>query len=448
MSRQITPSNKITLTDIQANAGHGGKLIFTDYQGQQAALLIRDNRLKAIQFLPEQQSKVGAVYIGKVKKAVRNLDAYFVEIGAKTREICFLSKKDAAYPFLLNRAYDGRILEGDEFPVQVIKDAQKTKQPSVTTLISLSNDYFAISVGETRTGYSNKFSPEEKKRLMKLMEDPKWSLLPLKLPLQPDGSEKKLPVGMVVRTQAANPEDTQALYDRFEQLSGRFFHLFESALHRTCFSCLEAPKAPWQAVFEQLAYPYEYDEILTDNALIYNCMLASDMLPGDKSLRLYDELQSEQLPLSKLYGLESKIQGALDRRVWLKSGGYLVIDQTEALTAIDVNSGKYEAGKGTEEAFFRINMEAAEEIAIQLRLRNLSGIIIVDFINMKEKAHQDKLLNAMRHFVNSDRQKTAIVDMTPLGLVEITRKKGAKTLSEQIKQQERKPYHGTGIKAF
>lgn len=435
MSRQITPANKITLTDIQANAGHGGKLIFTDYHGQQAALLIRENRLKAMQIFPKQQSKVGAVYIGKVKNAVRNLDSYFVEIGGMTREICFLSKKDAAYPFLLNRIYDGRILEGDEFPVQVMKDAQKTKQPSVTTRISLSNDYFILNVGETRTGYSSKFSPKEKKRLMQLVRNPEWSLPSIKLPYQSADTKRKLPVGIVVRTQAAGLEDDQALYSQFELLVSRFRDLFQSSLHRTCFSCLVPPPAPWQTALEQLAYPYEYDEILTDSASVYHQLQADGTLSAGKSLRLYDEKQSVQLPLSKLYGLESKIENALERRVWLKSGGYLVIDQTEALTVIDVNSGKYEAKKGMEEAFCRINLEAAEEIAVQLRLRNLSGIIIIDFINMKEQAHRNELLNYLKQLANNDRQKTTVVDMTPLGLVEITRKKGYKTLAEQIKQK-------------
>lgn len=428
MSRLIIPAKKIELSDIQASAGIGGKLLFTDYHGQQAALLIQNNRLKAARFFPKEQSKIGAIYICKVKNSVPNLGAYFVEIGGNEREVCFLSKKDAAHPFLLNRPYDGRILEGDEFPVQVTRDAQKTKQASVTTLISLSNDCFAISVGSTRTGYSNKFSKEEKACMQHLMRCEEFVLPNISLPHTNNDCTNILPIGVVVRTQAAGQE-RNALINSFSTLTAQWVSLFQTAMHRTCFSCLVEPTAPWLAALEQLAYPGEYDEIVTDQIEIYNQLQKSNCHPGDKNLRLYED---SQFTLAKLYGLDSKLDTAIERRVWLKSGGYLIIDKTEALTVIDVNSGKYEAKKDMEDTFFHINMEAAEEIALQLRLRNLNGIIIVDFINMKNKSHQEALLNQLKSLVNCDRLKTVVVDMTPLGLVELTRQKSYKTLSEQI----------------
>lgn len=432
MSRLIASTNKTTLSDIQKSSNQGGKLIFTDYNSQSCALLIQENRLKAARFFPKQQSKIGAIYICKVKNVVKNLDAYFVEIGSEEREVCFLSKKDALYPFLLNRPWDGRILEGDEFPVQVIRDAQKTKQASVTTLLSLSNEYFALSVGETKTGYSNKFTAEEKKFLKEILTGAQWALPQIHLPHTASGSKVQLPIGLVVRTQAAKLADEQSLYKYFTELMDGFSNLYQTALHRTCFSCLKTALTPWQSALEQLAYPGEYEEILTDNIQLFRQMQASNAMPDTKQLRFYDEQQAAQLPLSKLYGLDSKLETALGRRVWLKSGGYLIIDPTEALTVIDVNSGKYEARKGIEETAYHINMEAAEEIALQLRLRNLSGIIIVDFINMKDKSHQDALLNHLKNLVNHDKQKTTVIDMTPLGLVEITRKKSFKTLAEQL----------------
>ena len=434
MSRQISPANKVSLTEMQSSARYGGKMIFTDYHGQQAALLLQDDRLKAVRLFPRKQSKVGAVYICKVKNAVKNLEAYFVEIGGEHREICFLSKKDAAHPFLLNRAYDGRILEGDEFPVQVVRDAQKTKQASVTTLISLSNDCFALHVGEMRTAYSGKLSETEKDHLAQLMKEPGWNIPTIEFPHPVSGAEF-LPVGIVVRTQAGKSENTADLQDRFGQLVTCLEELFQTARYRTCFSCLKKPPAPWQAALAELACPQEYEEILTDDTDIFYEIQKYGVLPAEKQLRLYDEKQRELLPLSKLYGLDSKMDVALERRVWLKSGGYLVIEPTEALTVIDVNSGKYDAKKGIEETFYRINLEAAEEIARQLRLRNLSGIILADFINMKDKNHREGLLKHLRELVITDRQNTTVVDMTPLGLVEITRKKGYKPLKEQIERE-------------
>lgn len=432
MSRLIKPTSKTKISEIEATAGIGGKLLYTDYHGQQAALLIQDNRLKAARFFPKKQSKIGGIYICKVKNVVPNLGAYFVEIGIEEREICFLSQKDAAHPFLLNRPYDGRILEGDEFPVQVVRDAQKTKQASVTTFLSISNDCFALSVGSTHAGYSSKLSREEKNRLQQLLKEEAFRLPNISLPHKVSDSDKVLSVGMVVRTLAANraSDDLQTL---FSELLNQWTTLFQTAMHRNCFSCLLEAPHPWQAALEQLAYSGEYDEIITDQDKIYNQLLESTHNFNDKKVRLYKETD---FSLTKLYALDSKLETATKRRVWLKTGGYLIIDPTEALTVIDVNSGKYEGRKGTDETFCRINREAAEEVALQLRLRNLSGIIVVDFINMQESEHQKDLLNYLKKLVSADRTKTVVVDMTPLGLVEITRQKTYKTLSEQIEWME------------
>ena len=138
------------------------------------------------------------------------------------------------------------------------------------------------------------------------------------------------------------------------------------------------------------------------------------------------------LSLSGLYNLASKRKEAFERRVWLKSGGYLVIEPTEALTVIDVNSGKYIGKKAARDTFRLINAEAAVEIARQLRLRNLSGIILVDFINMERKEDEKELMHLLALELKKDPIKAAVIDMTPLGLVELTRKKVRKPLREQM----------------
>lgn len=440
MSRQINCGNKIELSENQRNVQKGGKLLFTTYNEQPAALLIVDNRLRAVQFFPAQRSLIGAVYIAKVKNVVKNLNACFVEIGDRQRQICFLSGKDGAHPFLLNRRWDGRILEGDEFPVQVTRDAQKTKQPSVTTLISISNEYFALSVGSPHTGFSAKLNTEQKKALRNLLREA-GGLTPAPIAFAhgreaQEAETGSIPVGLVVRTRAAELLSKEnggtLLTEALQQLTLRLQTLFQTALHRTCFSCLSEPPAPWEDVLEYLVYPGEYEEILTDDEQIYKQLQTAP--PADKAIRFYTKAEQEELPLSKLYGLEQKLDTALNRRVWLKSGGYLIIEVTEALTVIDVNSGKCEASGASCEVCTHINREAAEEIALQLRLRNLSGIIIVDFINMKSAADQKALMNYLSALTASDRQKTDIIDITPLGLVEITRKKNRKPLAEQIKR--------------
>ena len=144
-------------------------------------------------------------------------------------------------------------------------------------------------------------------------------------------------------------------------------------------------------------------------------------------LSLYTD---ENLPLMKLYRLESVLKSASDRRVWMKSGGYLVIEPTEALTVIDVNTGKYTGKKTPAETILKINLEAAHEVARQLSLRNLSGIIIVDFIDMESKEDQETLMRTLGEELSRDPVKTILVDMTRLGLVEITRKKVRRPLHE------------------
>lgn len=428
MSRKIGQNHNAYLAEDMRNLQAGGKLIFTNYDGRDAAFWMADNRLRAACFFPKTNRLLGAVYIAKVKNVVRNLDACFVEIGGRDEDVCFLSKKDGAHPFLLNRKWDGRILAGDEFPVQVIRDAQKNKQPSVTTLLSLSNEYFAIGVGSTRTGFSAKLDADQKRKLRAILKKNGM--------LSPFSPEAAIPVGLVVRTRAGEllaDEDhaQERVLEALRRLIFRWDELFRAIPHRTCFSRLIEPPAPWEDVLEHLVYPGEYQEIVTDDETLYGQLRHAECIPQDKSIRFYDAAK-EQFSLAKLYGLEGKLKTALERRVWLKSGGYLVIDTTEALTVIDVNSGKCEVPKDPEEIYLRVNREAALEIAIQLRLRNLSGIIIVDFINMKSITAQTELLEYLGSLTATDKQQTDVVDITALGLVEITRKKARKSLKEQM----------------
>ncbi|MDE6923949.1 MAG: ribonuclease E/G, partial [Acetatifactor sp.] len=224
-----------------------------------------------------------------------------------------------------------------------------------------------------------------------------------------------------------------ALLGYFFELIEQYARLLHMARYRSCYTCLrDAPDAV-EAVLQELAVRQEYQEIVTDSEKLYQMLSEYGNSHKDtRPLRMY---QDNMLSLSKLYSIESKMETALESRVWLKSGGYLIIEPTEALTVIDVNTGKYEARKSNEEAILTVNLEAAREVALQLRLRNLSGIIIVDFINMTHNNSKSQVMNLLKQLVGKDRIKTTIVDMTPLGLVEITRKKTSKPLREQMRQQ-------------
>lgn len=445
MSRRIIPASRTALSDEDRamRDTESGKLLFTHCKGRNGAFLIQNDKLTAAVF-PEQ-SRIGSVYVAKVRNVVKNIDACFVEIRAG--EICFLSFRDAAYPLVLNRSGGGRLVEGDELPVQVIRDAQKTKQSTVSAHLSLSNDHFALAFGQRRAGFSTRLTEEQKRLLTKrLVEE---AILTEDCLNQEFfgafGETAKLlpPVGIVVRTRAAElltqPEET--LRQSFLNIAQEFGLLIRNAFHRTCFSCLRESDNLLSGVLDTATAPGEYGEIVTDEEEMYRRLrqYTAEHMP-EKQVRLY---RDPLLSLSNLYSLESRINAALGERVWLKSGGYLVIQPTEALTVIDVNSGKYEARhKAGDEAAFQVNREAAREIALQLRLRNLSGIILVDFINMETESCRRMLIDFLESLVKRDRVKTSVIDMTPLGLVEITRKKTTKPLREQLEIGSRKKAAG------
>lgn len=148
-------------------------------------------------------------------------------------------------------------------------------------------------------------------------------------------------------------------------------------------------------------------------------------------MRLYEDYL---LPLYKLYSLETVLEQALNEKVWMRSGGFLVIQQTEAFVSIDVNTGKFTAKKDQEETYRKMNLEAAREIAYQLRLRNLSGIILIDFINMKSEEDERLLMETLQKYLNEDSVKASVVDITALDIVEVTRKKVRKPLCEEVKE--------------
>lgn len=450
MSRRISPGSSVTVTEEERKLYEtdDGKMIFTKYKGRPGAFFVRGDRLLAASvFPPESSDAIGTVYVGKVCHVVHNIDACFVEIEEK--EVCFLPLDKAKEPFLTNRTFDGRILEGDEILVQMERKAQKNKQPSVTTRISLVNDYFALTLGSgSRVSFSAKLDRNVRDTVSDLFAKkglltPEGGLCQEPAVLFPDAEKPALcsqtfplpSVGVIVRTRAGMVREMQekdGLLPHFYELTGKLFRLLRDARTRSSRSCLLKAAPAWEDALSHLTYPEEYREIVTDDPTLFEEMsrYCADHFPEMK-LRLY---QDADFSLARLYSLESRIEAALKPKVWLKSGGYLVIEPTEALTVIDVNSGKNETGREQEQAVRKLNREAAAEIAIQLRLRNLSGIILVDFVNMSRKESEQELLEFLRALVRRDHVRTTVVDITPLGLVELTRKKGYPPLSEQLQR--------------
>lgn len=437
MSRKVESKKSLTLSaeDTLVRSTKTGKLLFTNWQGKTCAALIRDDRLTVLHF--PDTSKVGTIYLARVKNVVPNIKACFVEI--THGELCFLPLKDAAQNFLLNRKPDGRILEGDEFPVMIVRDAQKTKQASVTAQLSYADDYFALSFGSTAVGISSKLNEVQRQQLETLLtKNGIQQEHQFVQSLVTEAFDKNIPLpqlGLIVRTKAAEfyeqPDAGVTLVTAFKTFLKGFTNFLSSFIHRTAPCCVQKKDSLLNGLF-QLIYPNEFSEVVTDLPALYPQLQDYFFQHQPQlSLRLYDD---PMLSLTKLYSLDSKIGEALSERVWLKSGGYLVIQPTEALTVIDVNSGKYEKkGTDAEAAARRINLEAAAETARQLRLRNLSGIILIDFINMRTEENRAEVMRSLRDHVRADRIKTTVVDMTPLGLVEMTRKKVTKPIYGSLK---------------
>ena len=301
---------------------------------------------------------------------------------------------------------------GDELLVQVEREAIKTKDPYLSTNLNFSGEYLVLTSGDKKVGVAAKLDKETRKRLKELLE-----------------LHKKDEYGVIVRTNANSASDSEILQE-LEGLEKDFFHLKETAIHKTCYSLLYQPPKGISKILQDLRLN-TLEEIVTDDHSFYE-IISSEFDKNENftgKIRYYEDAL---LPLYKLYSIESEIRNALRKKVWLKSGAYLIIEPTEALTVIDVNSGKNVTKKKSEESFLKINLEAAKEIARQLRIRNISGVCIVDFISMESKESNETLMHEFRMELKKDPVGVQLVDITKLGLVELTRKKIKKSLKEQF----------------
>ena len=384
---------------------------------------------------PEKDGPVlGEIRIGRVQSVVKNIHAAFLEIG--TGAACYLPLEDAeasaGAPFAALYTKKGsspRLQQGDELVVQVSREAMKTKAPAVTTRLSLSGTFGILDLGHPGVGVSRKLPEPERDRLRILGTQ----FLKRKEEAHDADQEEntgRLPglPGIVLRTNAAAAKDEEIL-EELEQLYGKLKHIAETAPYRTCCSCLYRPAAPW--LKRLLSLPMEdLEAIRIEEEGLYRQAesFIGEHIPAlaGKLFRYEDTL----LPMEKLFSMERELESALSERVWLPSGGYLVIQPTEALTVVDVNTGKCGAGRQKEETVRKVNLEAAKETARQLRLRNLSGMILVDFINMRQEASERQVMDVMRKLLALDPVQAQVVDITGLGLVEITRKKVEKPLYE------------------
>ena len=384
------------------------QFVFTEWNKKKLGILFEDGKAMEIRCY-EADSILGNVYRARVSNLSPNINAAFVDI--KKGESCYLSMDD----------YHGEKLKvGDLVTVQVVRDKIKTKRYAVTTDISLQGDY-AVTTLFAPVGVSSKITDSARKKELKTLMQ---NLLIAEQDAQfylAEGNVaeieriKKLTLGGIIRTQAEHAEDA-AITREIEGQARLLYSIMKKSEYATQYTCLYHTEVEYIKDIRRM-HALQDVEIVTD---------IPEVTEAISEIPLY----TDEYTLTLRYSLASLLEKTLSKRAYLKSGAYLVIEPTEAMTVIDVNSGKSIKGKKAEEQFLKINIEAAKEIARQLRLRNISGIVMIDFINMKEESHNHGLMKNLAEYVRTDPVRTTVVDMTKLGLVELTRQKGKRALHE------------------
>ncbi len=365
---------------------------------------------------------VGNIYKGHVNRVLPGMQAAFVGIGLE--RAAFLHASD-----IINQTIEGAppqeekrvapinelVREGQEIMVQVIKDPLGTKGARLTTHITVPSRYLVLMPTSRSVGISQKIESEElRNRLREFVSG-----------MAGEMNEG----GYIIRT-AAEGADDEALRADMDYLRKLWEAISESARQA----------APGSVVYEDMPLvlrslrdlaDVDVEKVRIDSRENYKkALVFAEQFVPQVADRI--EYYPGERPIFDLYGVEDEIDKALERKVQLKSGGYLIIDQTEAMTTVDVNTGAYVGHRTLEETIFKTNLEAAQAIARQLRLRNLGGIIIIDFIDMTEEEHKRQVLAALQKHLERDRAKSHISEVSALGLVEMTRKRTRESLEHVL----------------
>ena len=389
------------------------KLILTKWQQNIGAFGFEDNQLAEVNIYDaEQKICVGDIYLAKVHKALPNINAYFVKLGCD--EI-----------FLPFQETDREYKMGENILIQIKKEASKGKQPLGTANISLAGVYcvvhydsYGISVSAKLNEFERAFWKDALSQFLNSQD------------ISEEDRRLLAKYGVIVRTNVNECDNVSELTSEWLDLVQRMDFIIEKGMYQSLYTKLFGERQGYISHLKNISFQ-NLEEIITDDITVYEELKNS--FDGQNEICSKIRYYEDDFSLTKLYCIESKLQEALNKKVWLKSGGFLLIEPTEALTVIDVNSGKCEKEKNSEVYYKKINIEAAQMIARQIKLRNISGIIIIDFINMEQEENRKELLQLLASYVNRDKVKTRVMGMTSLGLVEMTRKKIEKPLWEQIK---------------
>lgn len=372
-----------------------------------------------------ERGLVGNIYTGRVARVLPGMQSAFVDIGLERAAFLHVAdvhvsgappRGDAAQQVPIERL----VFEGQTLMVQVIKDAIGTKGARLSTQISIAGRLLVFLPQDDHIGISQKIgSPELREQLRTRMN---------RLAATTDGSSTG---GFILRTNAEDATD-EDLADDIAYLRKSWAAVRERGFSSPPGTLLYQDLSLVERVLRDLAHEAT-GAIRIDSKMQYDILktFGEEYTPG--SVAKLEHYKGER-PIFDLFNIDAEVAKALARRVDLKSGGYLIIDQTEALTTIDVNTGGFVGARNFDDTIFKTNLEAAQAIARQLRLRNLGGIIIIDFIDMSREEHQNAVLAELRKQLSRDRTKITVSGFTQLGLVEMTRKRTRESLAHMLCQ--------------
>jgi ribonuclease E len=364
----------------------------------------------------DRMSLVGNVYVGKVRNVLPGMEAAFIDFGEGKNGVVY--QGDINYSdFNLNgkpKRIENALKPGDPVLVQVVKDAMGHKGARLTNQISLAGRYLVLAPNEDVRGISRRLPDDERRRLREIVGE-----------LRPKGT------GVIVRTAAEGATEEDIKGD-IETLKAIWDGIAEDRKTAAVPSLVyQEPPLVIRVIREH--FTRDFKRLLVDDADTHKQVL--EYLEGTEAdLVEKVNLYTDELALFERYHVEDQLRKALDRRVWLPSGGHLVIDRTEALTVIDVNTGRFVGSTNLEETVVQNNLESAEEIARQLRLRDIGGIIVIDFIDMEDTKSQEAVLLRLREHLAKDKTRTQVFEVSHLGLVEMTRKNVSAGLLESFSE--------------
>jgi ribonuclease G len=382
--------------------------------------VVEDGTLMEI-YMEREERQSGSIYKGRVANVLPGMQAAFVDIGLERN--AFLCKDDLEagmgeeeYEAFKNASIKDILKVGQETIVQIVKESIGTKGARVTTAITLPGRYLVLLPTASYVGVSRRIESEEERRRLKQVADTS----------RPEG------VGLIVRTAAEGrtkeelTRDLEALVKLWERIRDKTKKVKPPALVHQELTLV-------YKVIRDL-FTDDVDRLIVDSPSEHEKIMdLMEIFSPELKQRVH--LHNDKRPLFELHGIDKEIEKAIRRQIWLDSGAHLVVDKTEALTVIDVNTGKFIGRSNLSDTILKTNLEAAKEITHQMRLRDIGGIVIVDFIDMDRRDDQLRLLNAMGEYLKKDRTTTHLVGMTDLGLVQVTRKRVGRDLEDTMREK-------------